>query len=461
MNKRKFLSILILAGILNFSFLPLNAMAWWQKKILNAGISEYKFEYVNMNWWESFEDDLLKTYITKAIEQNNDLKIATLKVKEYNLLTRMQFANQLPSVTTMPMMGTQKKVDKSYYGGSFTFPLLVNYEADIFLKNRDKTRVAKKQFEASKFDERAAYISISSAVASTYFNIVRLDKLIEIQKEIIDYKSQICNLMKKRAEAGLSSTSDTLIADKALVWAETDLIDFEKNRTILLNQLAVLTGESPANIEEIQRITYDDIKFNQGIPNEIPSSVIVKRPDVLKAENQLEKAGLDIKIARKELLPSLNIGGLLMFSASSLSGSLNWQNCLAAMGGGLTFPIFTGGQKITNLKLKKNYYEQILQNYQKTNLVAIQEINDALSNLKLDDEKHKQMLKKLEMEEQDFGYSEKKFGQGTISYLDLIQYKENLLNMNKVVISSHTDKIIDYISLYKATGSKIPTSDNL
>lgn len=373
----------------------------------------------------------------------------------------MQFANQLPSVTTMPMMGTQKKVDKSYYGGSFTFPLLVNYEADIFLKNRDKTRVAKKQFEASKFDERAAYISISSAVASTYFNIVRLDKLIEIQKEIIDYKSQICNLMKKRAEAGLSSTSDTLIADKALVWAETDLIDFEKNRTILLNQLAVLTGESPANIEEIQRITYDDIKFNQGIPNEIPSSVIVKRPDVLKAENQLEKAGLDIKIARKELLPSLNIGGLLMFSASSLSGSLNWQNCLAAMGGGLTFPIFTGGQKITNLKLKKNYYEQILQNYQKTNLVAIQEINDALSNLKLDDEKHKQMLKKLEMEEQDFGYSEKKFGQGTISYLDLIQYKENLLNMNKVVISSHTDKIIDYISLYKATGSKIPTSDNL
>lgn len=459
MKKQKFLSILILAGILNLNFLPLSAMAWGQKKVLNAGIAEYKFEYVNMNWWESFNDETLKGYITKALEQNNDLKIASLKVEEYNQLTKMQFAKQLPSMYFVPALSTQKNPATSYFGGDYMFPLLVNYEADIFLKNRDKTKSAKKQFEASKFDERAAYISISSAVASTYFNIVRTDKLLDIQKQIVDYKKQICDLTQKRNKQGLSSTADTVRADKEFVFAETDLIELEKNRNILLNQLAVLVGESPANASELKRIAYDDIKFNQEIPNEIPSSVIIKRPDVLRAENQVEKAGLDIKIARKELLPALNIGGLLMFNSSSLSSALNWQNSLLAMGGGLLFSV--NGQKFINLRLKKNHYEQILQSYQKTNLVAIQEINDALSNLKLDDQKYDQNVKKLQLEEKDFGYNEKKFSQGTISYLDLIQRKENLLNMNKVVTSSYTDKIIDYISLYKATGSKIPTGSNL
>lgn len=461
MQKRKLLSIFILAGILNLNFLPLSAMAWGQKKVLSAGIAEYKFEYVNMNWWESFNDEILKGYITKALDQNNDLKIASLKVEEYNQMAKIQFGSQLPSVYALPMLNSQKNAGTSYFGGSYMFPLMVNYEADILLRNRDKTKAAKKQFEASKFDERAAYIAISSAVASTYFNIIKTDKLVDIQQEIVDYKKQICDLTQKRNKQGLSSTADTVRADKELLAAETDLIEIEKNRKILLNHLAVLVGESPANADELKRIAYNDISFNQEIPSEIPSEVIVRRPDVLRAENQVEKAGLDVKIARKELLPSLNIGGLLMFSSSGLGSAFDWKHTLVAAGGGLLAPIFTGGKKIGNLNLKKNYYEQILQNYQKTNLIAIQEVNDALSNLKLDDEKYQQNLKKLQMEEKDFGYNEKKYKQGTISYLDLIQRKENLLNMNKVAISSGTDRIIDYISLYKATGSKIPTGSNL
>ncbi len=461
MSRQKLISIVILAGILNLNFLPLEAMEWGQKKVLSAGIAEYKFEYVNMNWWESFNDDILKGYITKALDRNNDLKIASLKVEEYNQMAKIQFADQLPSMSVFPMLNSQKNGGTSYFGGSYMFPLLVNYEADIFLKNRDKTKAAKKQLEASKFDERAAYIAISSAVASTYFNIIRADKLVDIQQEIVDYKKQICDLTQKRNIQGLSSTADTVRSDKELLAAETDLIEFEKNRKVLLNQLAVLIGESPSNSEELKRIAYNDISFNQEIPSEIPSEVIVRRPDVLKAENQVEKAGLDVKIARKELLPTLNIGGLLMFSSSSLSNAFDWQHTLAAVGGGLIWPAFTGGKKIGNLRLKKNYYEQILQSYHKTNLIAIQEVNDALSNLKLDDEKYQQNLKKLQMEEKDFGYNQRKYSQGAISYLDLIQRKENLLNMNKVAISSGTDRIIDYISLYKATGSKIPTGSNL
>ena len=67
--------------------------------------------------------------------------------------------------------------------GMWAFPIVVSYEADIFLKNRDKTRSAKKDWEKSKIEERSSYITIASAVGSTYLNIVRADKLIELQKK--------------------------------------------------------------------------------------------------------------------------------------------------------------------------------------------------------------------------------------------------------------------------------------
>lgn len=77
----------------------------------------------------------------------------------------------------------------------FAVPAIVNYEADIFLKNRDKTKSVKKLYENAQFDERAAYISIASAVGSTYLNLVALDKTIELQEEIVKSRKQIYDLM--------------------------------------------------------------------------------------------------------------------------------------------------------------------------------------------------------------------------------------------------------------------------
>ncbi|MEI8377872.1 MAG: TolC family protein, partial [bacterium] len=322
MTSRKILSLIIAFSIININLLPVFSWGFLNKdkQVLNAQVSEYKFDYINLAWWESFDDKILKGYIVKAVEQNQDLKIATLKVEEYNQLVKLQFAKELPSASISPGIGSLKMAGADG-SGIFNFPLVVNYEADVFLKNRDKTKSAKKQFEASKFDEKAAYIAIASAVASTYLNLVKVDKLIVIQNDIISYKEQIYNLMMTRNQQGITSTADTVKANKELILAQTDLIELEKSKNILSNKLAVLIGESPMNAADLKRIAYDDLKFKQEIPQKIPSEIIIKRPDVLRAEKQLEKAGIDVKIARKEFLPVFNILGLMVFSSSSLSGA--------------------------------------------------------------------------------------------------------------------------------------------
>ncbi len=473
MYRKKLAATALIISLLGSNTMPMTAMAQTEKKsmkffllktrqekqsqnkLIKSQVTEYKFDYVNMDWWKKFNDDYLDEYISKAIENNLDLKIATLKVEEYNQLVKVQFANELPSGTVGFMPNIAKMPDSTSSSGLFAFPLLVNYEADIFLKNHDKTKSAKKNYESSLLDEKAAYISIVSAVGSTYFNIVKLDKLVDVQREIVSSRKEIYSLMKKRNEQGITSTADLLKADKSFVSAKNDLIELQKTRTILLNQLSVLIGDSPANTQELKRISYKEVEYKLQIPDEINSEIITQRPDYMRAEKQVEKAGLDVKIAKKEFLPNFSIMGLLFFNANNFGKSFNWSNALAAFGGSALFPFFSGGAKVANLKLKKNAYEQILQNYFKTNLVAIQEVNDALSTLKLDNEKYINNVAQREMENKDYKYNVSKFEQGIISKLDLIQRKENLLVMDKLVATSKMDCAVDYIGLYKAVGNKL------
>jgi NodT family efflux transporter outer membrane factor (OMF) lipoprotein len=413
---------------------------------------DYKFEYVNLKWWENFDDDILSGYIEKAVLHNYDLKMASIAVDEYYQNVRLQFANELPSVTAgfapalvkMPAAGTD---------WSFAVPAIAQYEVDIFLKNRDKTKSTKKLYEASQFDERGAYISIASAVGVTYINIVKLDKMIELQEQIVASRKTIYDLVLLRNREGLSSTADTVIAQKAYAAGSTDLVELKKQRDRLLNQLAVLIGENPETT--LARVKMDDMKFVSVLPKTVSSEVITQRPDYLKAEKMVEKAGIDIRVARKEFLPAINLTGIALFNAGRLGSVFTTNNMIAALAAGAMLPLFTGGTKTANLKLKKHQYERILQDYYKTNITAIQEVNDALAAVNSDNKKLALTQEQLSLEKRQYGFNENRYKQGAISRLELIADKEGLLVMDKLAVQQKSECFAAYIGLYKAAGAKI------
>lgn len=432
------------------------------KPVIKSQVTEYKFDNVNLNWWKNYNDEILEGYIVKAINENQDLKIATLKVEEARQNVKLQFANELPNASFGVSEFLYKAPEMRAFGMSgrnsestFGMPIMMNYELDLFLKNHDKTKSVKKIHEISKLQERAAYISVASAIGGTYFNIVKLDKLINIQNEIISDRKQIYELMKERNREGITSTADLTRAEKSYVLSQIDLADLKKAREILLSSLAVLIGESPNNINELKRISYDELVYKKSIPKEIKSEIIDQRPDYLAAEKMVEKAGIDVRVAKKEFLPKIDILGLMFFTTDSLGTQFNWTNAIAALGGQAMLPLFTGGKLKANLRLSKNKYEQVLQNYYKTNLTAIKEVNDSLTSLKIDDDKYRKNLKSYDMQKDDYNYMKKRYEQGVISNLDLLQQKETLLVLNKAVVNGKTDCYIDQINLYKAVGGKM------
>lgn len=464
MKTKKTISALLLGGILFCNISPCFAIQEAKKvdkkfeyktKKSRRFDDSYKYNYINMEWWKTFNDDCLQDYITKAVQHNHDLKMASIAVDEYYQYTRIQFASELPAVGAGFSPALMKNIDKRNTDWSFITPILVNYEADIFLKNHDKTKSVKKDYEASLEDERAAYIAVASAVATTYLNIVKLDEMIKYQEQIVDLRKSIYDLTKLCNDEGTVSMSDTVRANKSYVYGKSELPELKKNRSKLLHQLAVLTGENPHNAENMQRSELQTITFPKNMPSEISSEIITNRPDYIKAEKMLEKAGIDIRVAKKEFLPTINLSGFTAFTASDLGRMFNTEQALAAIAGGLLLPVFTGGQRLANLRLKKSTYDRLLEDYLKTNQTAVQEVNDALVVLRQDRTKLSQNEEQEKLETIDFTYTQDKYKHGIISKRDLYQMQENLLSVKKLVASDRADCFIDCVGLYKAVSAKI------
>jgi len=152
---------------------------------------------LNVEFFNRFNDDYLFQYVNEAIDNNHSAKQATIRVEEYRQGVKLQFANELPSFSVSanylgihsPKFNPNLSVSKN----AFVLPFIANYEADILLKNRDKTRSAKKSYEMSKFDEQSVYLALLSDVATVYTNILEYDKLIEEQEKIVNNYNQILN----------------------------------------------------------------------------------------------------------------------------------------------------------------------------------------------------------------------------------------------------------------------------
>lgn len=465
-DMKKFLSFLILTSLTLTYTVPVIAIEDTvqgasiestkkinKKKEKKITPQKNKYEYVNLAWWEGFNDELLNGYIVKAVENNKDLKMATLTIDEYYQNVVAQRASELPSLQAGFTGGYSKIIGPSQ--GGFMLPIMASYELDLFGKNHNKTSSARKLWEVSILDEQAAYISIASAVGSTYVNIVKLDAMVDLQEDIVKLRKEIFEIMSISNAEGIVSTSDLVKANKAYIQGVSDLTDLKKERTKLLHAFAVLIGDSPNNIEEYKRIDYKTLAFSGNVPESVSSDIIMQRPDYLKAEKMLEKAGIDVKVARKECLPTLNLGGGVFFNNKYLESLFSTSGMLWGLGGGIMQPIFMGGKIKANLKAKKIAYEKSLKNYEKVNLTSMQEVNDSLVTANMDREKLTKQKQIQELENKDFSLSEAKFNEGIISKLDLNQMQENLLTVNKLVYSTEFDCMVDYISYYKAVAGKV------
>lgn len=421
-------------------------------------ITDSGLEHMNMDWWKNFNDEHLIQNLLKVYENNYDLKNAALKIQANEQVAKMQFAQELPFVTFSADISRDLKAARQQFGemqiptysqNNFYFPITAGYEIDIWGKNRLKTKSKKQQLEMAKQAQRATYISLTSNFVSDYFNLIKTDKLLEIQKELVGTQKEILSMTKSKFEIGLAPVTEVLYQDKILSTLKEEENNYIKSQEVLTNNLKVYLADFNDNVK---RTPFEKVVVLENIPQKIDTEIIEKRPDYLQEEANIKRIGFDVKVAKKEFLPSFTIFGQIGLNAYTLSTLCKSPSQFFTAGILPSFDLFSGGRKLAFMKMQKFRYEEALNNYQKIYLNAANEINSSLVDYKTTTKNYIESQDKFSKECKLYYLAKEKRNIGSSSNLNVLSEKEIYLSTQKELVVNKINTILSTISLYKATG---------
>lgn len=421
---------------------------------------EKTLEYLNLAWWRKFNDDYLTDNLITVYKNNYDLKNAELKIKENEKLVKMQFASELPFLgfsgdinrdlrTSMQQFGPAMQIP-SYSQYNYYLPFTMGYEVDIWGSNRLKTKSVKEQLEIVKQAQRATYISLTSDFSADYFNLIKADKLLQIQDELVSIQEKIVSLTSEKYKAGLCSVNELLAEESFLTSLKEERNKHKLTKDILEESMKVYL--SFGSDDKIARNDYQNVTLLTNIPDGYNSTIIENRPDFKQEEANIRKIGFDVKVARREFLPKFTIVGQFGLNAYKLGNLLNSPSQFLNLGVMPSMDIFSGGRKMAFFKFKKFQYEEALNDYQKTILEAIKEVNSGLLEYKTAMRNYEESSSRLKTQTKIFELAKDKNNIGASGNIELLYAQEAYLISEKEEVSNKINSIISTISLYKAAG---------
>lgn len=419
--------------------------------------SPSKLDIINYDWWLGFNDVNLNRHILNALKNNSDLKIAEEKLVEYRNFAKSSLGAELPTVSAglsgykadhLPVPAIVLK------DHGVVLPITVNYEADLFFKNRNKTQSINKQVEAYELQLQSTYIILVSNLSTIYFNAMQINKALELQDRMLVIKKDALNDVKSKFVNGVASEIDLNKATQDVKSIEIRIDELEKVRVELLTQLALMTGTDINNFDNLKISKIENVKSNV-VPNGIKSDIIFCRPDVLVQEKQMERAKIDVKIARKEFLPTIDLTGAMVFNNLGRGSFFSLNETIFALVGGITAPLFTGGQRLDNLRIMKSRQEQILETYRNVTLQAVKEVNDSVYTVKYNGDILDNNNSKFELEKNNYEHYKNMYGNGLIAEVDLQNLEQKLIAEEMDLASAKVQQLIGFVSLYMATGGQL------
>lgn len=430
------------------------------KKVrISRNKKEFVRDYILPSYWESYHDELLNKYIAQALENNFDIKIAKSRIKQSEAILGTINSQRLPQLSINPSVYPYKTVSK--FTGKYSshehlyFPLLLNWELDIFGKISDKVKSSRYQVKITTEDLNIAKLSISSEIAASYFNIILTDSLIKNYTELVSNLEETIKLKRQLYDGGIIPYDNLYISEYEIVERQNDLNALLKQRDILLHQFAVLRGVSPEGNSEIQRKDISELKLPFEEKKDVNSDLIFNRPDIVQSELELKKAAIDVRVARKMFLPSINLNESIGFEAIKGSRIFNWDSTVYQLGAGLLFDLYSGGYKMSYLKYNKELATEKLYHYNNVLLNAFCEVENNLSSFKTDYNSFVEFDKATKKSEHFYNVAQIRYNNGLGNRIDELDARRQVLNNLNSMYGAKVSALVDSVDIYKSLGGAL------
>lgn len=409
-------------------------------------------EKENEGWENTFTDPELVGYINSALANNKDIRIALLNVKKARAQYRIEDANKLPEISASGEFNRGKRASKST--DQWSALGMASYEIDLFNRVGNLSEKALNQYRAEENQEKVMRLTVISEVANSYLHLKANDARHRLAISTLSNRESSLNLTKKRYDLGAVSELDFL-QEKAIVGtAKADVEHYAGQLEKNINALSFLVGKqiSRESIKKGNPLKHDVIYLE---PKNLESSVLLSRPDIMKAEDIMKAANANIGAARAAMFPSIRLTSSLGTSSSDIDGLFNSGSGLWQFGPQVNIPIFNAGSLKARVKIAKAEQDIALAKYEKSIEQGFREVADSLALLDTIKRKKKYEEEIVDSYKKAHSISKSRYDAGQDSYIVLLDTERSLYSSQQQLINTIAEEQFNKIELFKALGGNI------
>ena len=341
-------------------------------------------------WWRIYNEEPLDRLVEEGLASNADLLIAAARIDEARGILAEIEGQYYPTVDARGQASRQKISERTanFFPGvpaqysDYRANVNISYDLDLFGRIRSSADAARAELAASEASRDAVRLALAAQITKSYFALRSFDEQVDLTRRTVALREEALDLQRKRYRGGLISEFELrqLEAEAAAVRAQ--LPPLERQREAEEAALGVLLGRSPRLVFEggvTRTLAYNEMPGAAAVPAGMPSELLLRRPDLVQAEEQLIAANARIGVARADMFPSISLTGFYGRASSQLSNLFTPQAAAWQLAAGLTQPIFAGGRLQARTDQAEARQRALVANYQKTIQTAFSEVRAALS----------------------------------------------------------------------------------
>lgn len=415
-------------------------------------------------WWRIFGDGKLDELELLALTNNQSIAAAAANMEESRYLVSAAQSGFYPQITAggtpngdftrqrtsenAPIQGGAAGFTHTY--DTFTAPLYLGWEADLWGRIRRLSEAARQNYLASADDLESAKLTLTAQVASDYFTVRTLDDRFTLITNTIETYKRSLELTENRRHGGIVSDLDVAQAATQLHTAEAELPNIRLSRAQFQHALAILCGRSP--IDFVIEPVGSNAVVVPFVPASLPSELLEHRPDVASAERRMAAANANVGVAEAAFFPAVRLDGLAGFQSVSASSWLLWPSRFWSVGPSVELPVFTGGLNRANLKASRAAYDSTVANYRQTVLTAFGDVEDQLAAQRLLADEWDTENAALASSRHALEIALNRYKSGLTTYLDVATAQTDTLTHEDAVTEIQGARLVATVNLIKSLG---------
>jgi len=415
------------------------------------------------SWWKTYADPQLDALIDEALSNSPDLKAAQARVRLAQAQLETTGAAQLPSVSADSSIQTVKSSINEGFPDEFK-PLLpfgyhtqtkitaaLDYQLDVFGRNRAALAAATSAAEAARADEAAARLQLATAVASAYADLLRLYADRDAAVNAIQVRQSTLDLIRQRFRNGLDTQGTVSQQAEFVPTAKGDLVVIDRQISATRNQIAALLGAGPDRGLQIARPVAPLLR-DFGLPPNLKVDLIGRRPDIVAARLRAEAAAKRIKVARADFYPNIDLEASYGVQSLGLNDLLQKGSIVGALGPAVHLPIFSGGQLEGAYRGDRAEYDASVAAYDQSLTNALRDVADVVVNERALRSQLADARASLASSEDAYRIATLRYKGGLSPYLNVLTAENSLLAARRSVADLQAQSLSLDVALVRALG---------